>query len=199
LRKSICFAAVFALVLSASTLFAQSADVAFGIGTVKGASTSNVGSNYSPQSVGGGVFPSFSGDFLIMKHFGVSGEVAWRATQNNYFGFQPFRPLFYDFNAIYVPTLGKAAAAELQAGIGAESIRFYTGSIQCSYLTYSCTNYVSSNHFMGHFGAGLRLYPFGNFFIRPEAHIYLVRNNVEFSGAFAERFGVSIGYSFGAR
>ena len=44
---------------------------------------------------------------------------------NLYGGFQPERPLFYDFNGIYAPKLGKHAAAEVMAGIGWESIRFY--------------------------------------------------------------------------
>jgi hypothetical protein len=33
-------------------------------------------------------------------------------------------------------------------------------------------------------------------FIRPEVHVYLVNNNVEFSGSRATRFGASLGYSF---
>jgi hypothetical protein len=49
---------------------------------------------------------------------------------------------------------------------------------------------------MGDFGAGLKLYPTHNFFIRPEAKLYLVTNNQLFSSSYATRVGASIGYTF---
>jgi hypothetical protein len=49
---------------------------------------------------------------------------------------------------------------------------------------------------MEHFGGGLRLSAFHALFVRPEAHLYLVNNNVEFSSGHAVRYGVSIGYTF---
>ncbi len=42
---------------------------------------------------------------------------------------------------------------------------------------FTCTDFVSSNHFIGHFGAGLRYYFRGHCFVRPEADLYLIRNN----------------------
>ena len=101
---------------------------------------------------------------------------------------------FYDFNGIYAPKLGKHAAAEMMAGIGWESLRFYTGTTSCGAI--SCTDFVSSNHFMGHIGGGLRYYFHGHFFVRPEAHLYMIHNNFEFSSPYATRFGVSLGYTF---
>ena len=50
---------------------------------------------------------------------------------------------------------------------------------------------------MGDFGAGIKFYAKGGFFIRPEAQLYLVANNQLFSSSYATRFGVSIGYTFG--
>jgi hypothetical protein len=181
----------------------QSGDVAFGVGTVVAPSASSASGNYYPQSVGGGAFPVFSGDVLFFKHqFGISGNVAWRASRGSYLANQPvlglvpfpYRPIFYDFNGIWVPSGAKRVVPQLEAGIGAESTRFYQNFYNCG-LT-GCTNYTSSNHFLGHFGAGLKLYIKGNFFVRPEAHLYLVHNNLEFSSGRAERFGVSIGYTF---
>jgi hypothetical protein len=67
--------------------------------------------------------------------------------------------------------------------------------VNCSY--FSCTNYVTSSHFMGQFGAGLKLYAHGGFFVKPEVHLYLVNNNVEYSSSHAVRYGGSIGYTFG--
>ena len=182
------------LFLFSTTVYAQQLDAAFGVGTVTAPSAFDASGEFFPQSVGGGVFPSFSGDFLFLHHFGVGGEVAWRATRNLSQGFLPFRPIFYDFNAVFAPPLGKKAAAELQAGIGGESVRFYQGFTTCNF--FSCTDFVSTNHFLGHVGGGIKLYAFHNFFIRPEAHFYFIHNNVEFSGNHATRLGVSIGYTF---
>ncbi len=176
---------------------AQQLDAAFGAGTVTAPSAFDADINHSPVSVAGGTYLAFSADYLLKHSFGIGGEVAWRASQGNYADLAPFRPIFYDFNGVYAPPLGKHLQADLQAGIGAQSTRFYNGFISCNSFTGTCTNYQSSNHFMGHFGAGIRLYLMGNVFIRPEAHLYLVHNNFEFSANRATRFGASIGYSFG--
>jgi len=50
---------------------------------------------------------------------------------------------------------------------------------------------------MGHLGAGVRLYVWNRVFVRPEAHFYFTHNNFEFNSSHSERYGVSIGYSFG--
>ena len=80
------------------------------------------------------------------------------------------------------------------AGIGGETTRFYLPFFTCGVIS-GCTNFTSSTHFMGHFGGALRLYVFRHMFIGPEAHLYLIHNNSEFSSGRATRFGVSIGYS----
>ena len=184
------------LLLLASAAQAQAQfDAAFGVSGLKGTSAVDASGNFFPQDVGGGVFPTFSGDFLLFKHVGLGGEVSWRATRNLSQGFLPFRPIFYDFNAVFAPPLGKRAAAELTAGLGGESVRFYQGVFTCSF--FSCTDFVSSNHLLWELGAGLRLYTWHNVFIRPEARFYWIRHNAEFSSNHATRLGASIGYSFG--
>lgn len=196
MKKVSALVGVFSLMLILNlTAAAQQIDGALGFGTVTAPSAQQAGATFTPQSIGGGTFINVSGDVLPWKGFGFGGEVAWRAKQNLYGGYQPFRPIFFDFGAVYAPQLGsKRVAGELQAGIGVQSARFYTPTFNCSFT--GCTNYVSSNHIMGHFAAGLRLYATEHVFIRPEAHVYLVRNNFEFSGSRASRFGVSIGYTF---
>jgi hypothetical protein len=194
LRKLSLIAVLFLLFFIQGTVQAQQFDVAFGVGTLTAPSAASATGSHAPVSITGGAYPVFSADLLLKRQFGVSGELAWRASQNLYGGFQPYRPLFYDFNGIYVPKLGKHAAGELSAGIGWESLRFYQGFTSCGALT--CTDFVSSNHFMGHFGAGLRYYFHGHFFVRPEADLYLINNNQEFSSPRAARFGVSLGYTF---
>lgn len=180
----------FALIcLLGSPAHAQQFDLSFGVSGLTGpASTDTL------QTIGGGAYPTFGLDFLFYHNLGVGFNASFRARQNLFEGFQPFRPYFYDVDAVWAPPLGKRAQAELSAGIGVESIHFYTPTFQCSFT--GCTNFVSSNHFLGQFGAAMRFYVTSKIFIRPEAHIYVVRNNVEFSGSHANRFGVSIGYSF---
>jgi hypothetical protein len=197
--KKVALLAVFisALLLSVSA-FAQTGDVAFGVSTLvtsyPSSSIANSGNFYTP-GMGGGAYLSFSGDYTPWKQFGFGGEIAWRASQNLYLGYQPYRPIFYNFNGVYAPKLGKHMGGELLAGIGAESLRFYNNFYTCGYA--GCTNYTSSNHFMGVFGGGLKFYPKGGFFIRPEVRFYLVHNNFEFDSGHALRPGVSIGYTFG--
>jgi hypothetical protein len=191
LRRFTFLATLCVLLVSLGTAHAQQFDAAFGFGslTAPGPSLST-----GAPSIRGGFYPSFSADYLFHHHFGVQGEVSWRASQNLYLGYQPYRPIFYDFNAIWVPRLGKKASAELMGGIGGEDLRFYTGQVSCSFV--SCTDYVSSNHFMGHVGGGIRYYVWNHVFVRPEAHAYFVNNNQEFSSGQSYRFAVSIGYSF---
>jgi hypothetical protein len=181
----------------ASAAVAQQMDVAIGAGTIKSPTYNNTNVSYPPQSLTGGVYPVISGDFLVKKHLGVMGEISWRASQGLYNQYQPYRPIFWDFGAVYLHDIGKRMAVEAIAGIGAESTRFYTNYYNCNYL--GCTPYATSNHFMGAFGGGLKLYVKGGFFVRPEGRFYLVNNNVEYTSSKVVRFGGSIGYTFGAR
>ncbi|HKV90988.1 MAG TPA: hypothetical protein VJW20_00420 [Candidatus Angelobacter sp.] len=191
MKKLSLYVASFCLFfLLGSAAQAQQFDVDFGVSGLTGAPT-----NAITPTIGGGAYPSFGMDFLFYKNFGVGFNAAFRASQNLYQGFQPFRPFFYDVDAVYGPQLGKRAQAVLSAGIGVESIRFYTPFLNGNQFT-GFTDFVSSNHFLGQFGGELHFYATNKIFIGPMAHIYLVHNNVEFSGARASRFGFCIGYSF---
>jgi hypothetical protein len=179
------------LAVFSSVARAQKVDLAFGVSSVTSPSAS---SNGNP-SLTGGTYPGFSGDVLFWHNVGIGGEIYWKANQGNYGGDPtlPFRPLYLDFDAVYSPKLASHTYLELDAGIGAIDTRIYCQ--QCG--NGFNTNYNSDKHFMGDFGAGLKLYPKGGFFIRPEARIYLVNNNLNFSSAYVGRFGASIGYTFG--
>lgn len=175
---------------------AQKVDLAFGISGIDAPGTTNAnGVDHQPVSLTGGTYPGFSGDVLFFHNLGIGAEVYWKASQRNYAGDPtlPFRPLFYDINAVYAPKLASHVYLELVGGIGALSTRFYCSTCQ---NPFTGTNYQSSNHFDADFGAGLKLYPVRNFFIRPEARFYLINNNLEFSSNHATRYGVSIGYTF---
>jgi hypothetical protein len=171
---------------------AQELDAAFGVGTMNAPSPT---ANSNTASLNGGAYPAFSADFILKRRIGIGGELAWRGTRSVFQEIQPYRPLFYDFNGIYAPKLSKHVTAEMMAGIGWESIRLYQPFTTCGFT--SCTDFVSSNHFLGHFGGGLRYYVWGQLFVRPEAHLYLIHNNVEFNSAHAVRYGISVGYTFG--
>jgi hypothetical protein len=172
---------------------AQQLDIAFGLSTVMAPDADVV--NQVPSLRGGG-YMSFSGDFLFYHNFGVGMTAAWRAHQNiDQTAFQPFRPIFYEFNGVYQPPMGKRAQADLQGGIGFESIRFYEPFFTCGAFS-GCTNFTSSNHFLGHVGGGVKIYVTNSVFIEPMAHFYFVHNNFEFSSGHAQRYGAQIGYSF---
>jgi hypothetical protein len=50
---------------------------------------------------------------------------------------------------------------------------------------------------LGQFGGGLKLYARGGLFVRPEVHVYAVKNNFEYTSNIVVRYGASIGYTFG--
>ncbi len=195
LRKLSVVAIVFGLFLMVSTAYGQQFDVAFGLGGLSAPSSTSANAAGTSVSEGGGVYPVFSGDFLFHKNFGLGAEVAWRGSQATYAGIAPYRPIFYDVDAVYSPTFGKVAP-ELLAGFGAESLRFYQPYFNCGFT--GCTNYTSSNHLMGVVGGGLKFYVWGHMFVRPEVRAYLIRNNVEFDTNHAIRYGASVGYTFGS-
>lgn len=199
MRKSLLSLALVLAVIIAPSLQAQEFHGAFGFGTVV-APARSVNSQGSFPSLSGGLYPSFSGMFILKHHIGFGGEVAWRARQVAYGGsnasafiFQPYRPIFYDFNAVVGKTFTKKIGADAMAGIGGEDLRFYTPYFTCG---LTCTNYQSSNHLAFHIGGDVRYYFWGHAFIRPEAHYYIVRNNFEFNKVNVSRFAISIGYSF---
>ncbi|MFZ0798552.1 MAG: hypothetical protein WCA13_18415 [Terriglobales bacterium] len=195
MKQTLRIAIVVSFACAAVTAFsnfaqAQKVDVAFGISTVEAPAANSTG-----PSLTGGTYPGFSGDVLFWHNFGIGGEIYWRATQSIYPAFSgpvPYRPLFLDFDGVYSPKLARHAYLELSAGIGAVDTRIY-----CQDCYNGYTNYSTDKHFMGDFGAGLKLYPKGGFFIRPEAKVYLVNNNQLFSSSYATRVGASIGYNFG--
>ena len=195
LKNITLIATLFVFCFVVRTACAQQIDVAFGVSTLKSGASTTTGGLLFP-SLSGGTYPDFSADFLLRHDFGVEGGLAWRGSQSLYGGYEPFRPVFWDFNAIWAPKISKNFQAEVLGGIGGENLRFYNGAYNCSFVT-GCTTYTSSNHFTGDFGGGLRAYVWKDVFIRPEARVYLIHNNVEFSSNYAVRYGVSLGYSFG--
>lgn len=117
---------------------AQRIDIAFGGGTTLAPSANSCSGDCEvPQSLSGGTFLGFSGDVLFWKNLGVGAEVNWRASQGggtylDQFGLN-YRPVFYNFNAVYSPKLASHAYLELVGGIGGMSTHLY----QCDNCGFS--------------------------------------------------------------
>ncbi len=204
LKKTVRIAILFTFAWAALVAFsnfaqAQKIDIAFGVSTPLAPSANSCsGDCQINQSLSGGAYPGVSGDVLFWHNLGVGGEVFWRASQGagNYFNELGvnYRPVFYDFNAVYSPKLASHVYLELVAGVGAMSTHLYACA-SCG-LTGGSSEVASSTHFDGDFGGGLKLYLTKGFFIRPEARVYLINNNTNFAGSYATRVGGSIGYTF---
>lgn len=181
---------------------AQRLDIGFAVSGLNSPSASNGDCPtldptcaHQDVSVGGGAYVGFNGDVLFWHNLGVGAEINWRATQANDYNGQGFnyRPIFYNFNAVYSPRVASHVYVDLVAGIGAENTHYYTGP-NCG--AYTCTNYQSISHFDGDFGGGLKVIVGHNIFIRPEARVYLINNNAEFSSNHAVRYGATLGFTF---
>jgi hypothetical protein len=191
LRKLAIFAPVFAVLFLAQFAAAQQGDAMFG-GNALLSSGSCTSIGTCPEK--GGFYPSVSADVIFHKRIGFNWETTWRGSQGDYYG-QPFRPILTDFNAMFQPKLGKKIGADLMGGIGWQSTRFYLPYCTNS---FTCNNFVSSEHFLTDLGGGIRYYFWGHFFVRPEFHYYHIVNNTDvFSNNNVFRVGASIGYTIG--
>jgi hypothetical protein len=179
----------------ASLASAQQGDAMFGGGTLL-SSTSNSATLSQVWAEKGGTYLNFSGDVIFKHRVGFNVEAAWRASQGlDVFG-QPYRPILVDFNAVYQPRITKKVGADLMAGIGFQSTRFY-GFQPTSSCEFFNACYTSDNHFLLHVGGGVRYYVWGHVFVRPEAHFYHINNNFQFNTGDIVRVGASIGYTIG--
>ena len=180
----------------ASLGHAQQTDFTVGANAVLSSAYNSASQTYLPPAEKGGTYASASADIVFNNRVGFNGEVAFRAKQGLYNGYQGFRPVFYDFNGVFAPRLGRKVSAELMAGVGGESILFYNRYATCNSNYFSgCSTQASSNHLMIHIGGGVRYYFWRSFFVRPEAHLYLIHNNIQFNSDYVGRIGVSIGYT----
>ena len=205
MRKLALLATLGAIFLFSSNFAsAQVADAMLGFGTTMGPGadpcTFDSVSGFLNCPEKGGLYPSVAVNVHLIKGLGFNFESTWKASQGEYGGpgGQPFRPIIFDFNGLYSPKLqSKKVGIDLLGGIGWQSTRFYgyTGTSNCVYFG-AC--YVSSNHFLEHVGAGVRIYVHGHFFVRPEAHFYHIQNNTnDFTNNNLVKVGASIGYTIG--
>jgi hypothetical protein len=182
-------------------------DVFFGVGSASAPSSNQLidtfgdGNLYRTPSLGG-TFGKVGADIMITPHFGIGGETDFRFSQGAYAGLN-YRPVFYDFNGIYAPTLNhfKRIVPEFQAGLGGVNMKFYYNNAYCDQFAGCQSNnqYVeSSNHFQVHLSAGLRVYVTSHIFVRPQVDAHWVNNFFQFGSDWVPEYGGSIGWSFGA-
>lgn len=193
MRKFARWMSVCALLPFAFATFAHSQQLDFAVGGGTLFSTKNITASqaYLPPAEKGGVYPSVSIERVFKNHYGYSAEIAFRYHEGFYDGSQKFRPVIYDFNAVYESRLAKKFNGEFQAGLGGQSTFFY-GS-----CASGCPTHLDSNRFLLHAGFGLRYSLFHRLFVRPEANYYRILNNtVDFHSDNVLRLGASIGYTF---
>lgn len=196
MKKLLSLSFVCALIGLSGFAHAQQTDLAVGGNTLWSPKSMTASVGFLPPPEKGGTYPSFSLQHMLRKRVGFNAEVALRYHQALYNAFQPYRPILYDVNAVYAPPLARKTTGDFMAGLGLESLLFYNAAGACGIPTGGCRTFVNSNHFLLHFGAGVRYNLWRKVFIRPEVHWYVIHNNFEFHSDNVFRVGASIGYTF---
>jgi hypothetical protein len=192
---------------AATLAHAQSGlDVYFGVGTARVGSngqsvdTFGTGNLFNTPELAGS-FGKAGADFMLTPHFGVGGETDFRFSQAAYAGLN-YRPTFYDFNAIWLPTghAFKRIVPELQGGLGGARLSFFYPQSYCDVFagcSSSNTFVESSNHLQVHMEAGVRLYLTSHLFLRPQVDAHYVNNFFQFGSNWVPEYGASLGWTFG--
>lgn len=216
MRKLAFLAVVLTVFAFASLASAQQGDAYIGGGTLLSSSASSsaliTGTNCGLNAQGGALCPEKGGtylnlgaDIIFKRRIGAAFDVNWKASQAALGGpgGQPYRPLMFTFNGVFQPRITKKVGADLFAGVGWQSTRFYAyqATTNCVYFG-AC--YTSNNHFLIDFGGGIRYYVWGHVFLRPEVRFFHVLNNTDtssnrfgFTSNNIIRVGASIGYTIG--
>ena len=186
------------LLLTVGSLHAQ-VDIAVGGSTVWSPKNPTATEAYTPPPLRGADYPMASVQTMLTDRLGVNVEGAFRYNDGLYNGFQKFRPILYDANAVYRSKLPHKMKLDLMAGIGGETLIFYNEFFSCNNSTGACRSFTNATHFLLHGGGGLRYDFWRRFFVRPEAHYDYVIDNFEFHSHNLFRVGASIGYTFGSQ
>ena len=184
---------------------AQNASVYIGVNT-----STDSSNNQSVDGAGdigpsmGGAFIKFGGDVMFKPELGFGAEYNAHATQTSYAPNEGlnYRPVFYDFNAIYHPIPHGRIIPDIQAGLGGADLKFYLSQTGCITpgVCQTLNQYIaSSNHFALHVSAGLRLYVNSVVFVEPQFDAHWVNNFQEFGSDWVPQYGATVGFTFGGR
>jgi len=147
-----------------------------------------------------GVFMNFGAGVMFTPRFGLGGEFSFKPGKSDYAGLD-YRPMFYDFNAIFHPAPGnKRFVPEVQSGIGGVNLRFYYTQTGCTVFTgcQSQSSYLqSSNHFQWHGGAGIKMFLTHSLYVEPKFDIHYVHDFYQFGTNWVPQYGINFGYRFG--
>jgi hypothetical protein len=193
-RKLFCACA---LAVFASLAHAQQIDFGAGASTLWSTGSLTASQAFLPPALKGGTFANASLQYLGERRLGFNIEGAVRVKEGLYNGYQFYRPILYDANAVYARPMAKKVRADLMAGVGGETLLFYN-TTNCTFGN-GCRINVNNTHFLLHFGVGIRYYFWRTFFVRPEGSYYFIPNNFEFNSDHVFRMGASIGHTFGSR
>lgn len=194
MRRFLWLASVWTLLVYPNFARAQQIDIAVSGSTLYSFRPLNASQAFQPPAEKGGVYPGANALVVFSNHFGFDVEGSFRYHKAIYNDYQTYRPVLYDFNGVYQAPVSRKFNAEFMAGIGGERLLFYNEFFSCQPVNTPCAAHISSNHFMEHIGVGVRYSFWRHFFIRPEAHYYLINNNYQFHSDSVFRVGASIGY-----
>lgn len=197
MRKFVSLGFLCALFVFTGLARAQETDFAVGDSILWSPQNKTALTGYVPPPEKGGAYPSLLLQRRLPNHFGLNVEGAFRYHKGIYDFYQPYRPFIYDANGVYSPRFTAKASGDFMAGIGAQTVLFYTQTYNCNVSGGGCRSYLNSTHFLVHFGAGVRYYFLHNLFVRPEANWYYIHNNFEFHSNNVFRAGATVGYTFG--
>jgi hypothetical protein len=188
--------------------FAHAQNVSAYLGLGSATDSSNGQSLDSSGEVGpamGGVFITVGGDYMFKPSLGFGAEYSARAAQADYApqASVNYRPVFYDFNAIWHPLASHGhIVPEVQGGVGGLDLKFYETESECAIqgVCQTLNQYIaSSNHFQLHLSGGVRVYVNPSVFIRPQVDVHWVNNLQEFGRSWVPEYSVAVGYTFGER
>jgi hypothetical protein len=199
LRRFLRLAFVSGILAFASIAQGQQLDLAVGGNTLWSPKNTTASVGFVAPPLKGGVYPSVSAEYIGEGHFGLLAEGSFRYHYTYYNNYQQYRPILYDINAVYATRLAKKTRGDFMAGVGGETLIFYSPAYGCGIPTGGCRTFVNSNHFLLHAGVGIRYMAWRSIFVRPEAHWNYIPNNFQFHSNNVFRVGVSVGYSFGGR
>jgi hypothetical protein len=152
------------------------------------------GNLYKTPSLGG-FFAHVGASVFVTKQLGVGAEISWKTSQGDYAGI-PYRPIFYNVDAIFRPAkyTTKRLMPELRAGIGGARLHFIPVDDPSCAQVPGCP---ASNHFQQHVAVATRWYLTNHLFLRPAFDLHHVDNFLEFGSDWVPQYSVGIGYSLG--
>jgi len=200
----IAMPALMALTAGIPFASAQQLNAYYSVGTAMDSSsntqidTFGTGSPYTTPRMGG-LFSDFGAGFMFAKKYGAGADISWRDTQAAYAGLN-YRPLFYNFDAIYQPVKTKRFAPELRLGLGGVRLGYSLSQTACNSFT-GCTtaneSVASSEHFQVHAELAARFYVTDHIFVRPAVEAHWVNDFFQFGSNWVPQYSIGVGYSFG--